>query len=287
MLGEDKTRTAAINTGSTVSVIIPTCNRASQLGDAIVSALSQTVPPLEVLVCDDGSTDGSDAVVRSFNDPRVKWLPGCHAGRPAVPRNRGLAQSEGEWIAFLDSDDRWVPDKLEKQLGSIRRSRCAAGCSNAQRIQLISPSTSRFLTWNKPRVTFDDLLYTNYVVCSSAVIHRSLVPYVLGFPEDPLLTALEDYALWLRVATRTDFAYISEPLVLYQDHPTSLRSKATEDLALQKRRVFNDVINWGNKSSIPVPQIVKARRAQFPYGFCTCARRLKHFLLRIKAQIIL
>src|SRR5262249_7122187 len=99
-----------------VSVIIPTWNRAATVMAAVESALAQTHAPLEVLVCDDGSSDDSAQRVGALPDPRVRWLPGPRGGRPAIPRNRGIAAARGEWLAFLDSDDEWLPDKLERQL---------------------------------------------------------------------------------------------------------------------------------------------------------------------------
>src|SRR4051794_13419670 len=102
---------------NSVSVIIPTWNRAATLGPAIQSVLNQTYPPREVLVCDDGSTDNSVDVVAQLDDQRIRWLPGGRGGRPAIPRNRGIGAATGEWLAFLDSDDEWLPDKLERQLG--------------------------------------------------------------------------------------------------------------------------------------------------------------------------
>src|SRR5512143_1318657 len=104
-----------------VSVIIPTWNRGDTILGAIRSALEQSHPVREVLVCDDGSTDGSEAIVHALSDFRVKWLPGAHGGMPAVPRNRGVEASESEWIAFLDSDDRWSPEKLECQIAIAER----------------------------------------------------------------------------------------------------------------------------------------------------------------------
>src|SRR5262245_1813867 len=99
-----------------ISVIIPTWNRAQSVKRAISSALRQTHPPHEILVCDDGSTDNTEEVVRAMGDSRVRWIAGPHAGCPAVPRNRGIAASKGDWIAFLDSDDAWLPEKLEAQI---------------------------------------------------------------------------------------------------------------------------------------------------------------------------
>src|SRR5690606_38869541 len=97
-----------------ISVIIPTWNRAETLGKAISSALNQTLSPYEVIVCGvDGSPD--QKVVNSIKDPRVRWIEGGKDGLASIPRNRGIKASKGEWLAFLDSDDEWLPEKLEKQ----------------------------------------------------------------------------------------------------------------------------------------------------------------------------
>lgn len=252
---------------------------------AISSALGQTVSPWEVLVCDDGSTDESEAVVRSFEDPRVKWLSGPRAGRPAGPRNRGVAASEGEWIAFLDSDDRWIPEKLERQSRHADNLGCKAVCSNALRLRPAESIASPLLSWSKPKVTFDDLLYTNYVVCSSAMIHSSLVADVGVFPEDADLKGSEDYALWLRIAARTDFAYLSEPLVIYTDDPGQSVRRDDPDPITQKRRVIQDFLRWADKSGVSPAFMRNAEGAQFPHRVRTESRRLKHFMLRMKALV--
>ena len=114
---------------SNISVVIPTWNRADTIEKAVRSALDQIVLPFEILVCDDGSTDGTEQIVKSIGDERVKWIPSPHSGRPALPRNRGIRESKGEWLAFLDSDDAWLPDKLEKQLNLAKKMGCRAVCS--------------------------------------------------------------------------------------------------------------------------------------------------------------
>src|SRR5438552_105599 len=115
----------------TVSVIIPTWNRAATIGQAIRSALDQTHPPFEILVCDDGSTDNTEEIVRLFGNPKLVWLPNKRAGRPAIPRNAGLRNYRGEWVAFLDSDDEWAENKLEVQLAIARKRNVKALCTNA------------------------------------------------------------------------------------------------------------------------------------------------------------
>jgi teichuronic acid biosynthesis glycosyltransferase TuaG len=229
-----------------ISVIIPTWNRAQHLAAAISSVLEQTIPPDEVLVCDDGSTDGSEEVVRGIGDGRVKWVPGPRGGRPAIPRNRGLAVSNGEWVAFLDSDDRWVPERLEKQLVCAESNGCLAVSSNALRVDPEGRPSGHVVSWTRARITFRDLLKTNQVICSSAIIRRSLLDKAVGFPEQRELTACEDYALWLRVSTQTDFAFVAEPLVIYRDDPAVSIRNANPDALTVKKKVLNDFLNWAN-----------------------------------------
>lgn len=228
----------------TVSVVIPTWNRSALLERAIRSVLNQTHSDLEVLVCDDGSTDDTAQVVRSIGDNRVFWLPGERSGRPAVPRNRGIVASKGEWIAFLDDDDVWLPEKLEKQLAVTHHLDCLAVCSNAFRM-VPGQGASGFLhNIAQERFTFEHLMKQNSVICSSVLINRSLLFDIDGFPSSRNLTAIEDYALWLRVASKTDFAYCAEPLLVYRDDPAfSVRQNGINERA-QKRLVFKDFISW-------------------------------------------
>lgn len=107
---------------TSVSVVVPVWNREGTIERAIRSALEQTQPPLEVIVCDDGSTDGTADILRRLarEDPRVRVISAGRSGGPAAPRNRGLGHAEGEWVAFLDSDDEWLPGKLQVQSSSTR-----------------------------------------------------------------------------------------------------------------------------------------------------------------------
>lgn len=108
-----------LNASPSISVIIPTFNRARTIGRAIDSALSQTVPLLEILVVDDGSLDDTVSVVRSYQDPRIKWiqLPVNQGAQSA--RIRGIREAKGDFLAFLDSDDQWFPDALKLRLDSF------------------------------------------------------------------------------------------------------------------------------------------------------------------------
>ena len=234
----------------TISVIIPTWNREGSIGKAVRSALDQTLPPIEILVCDDGSSDATAQIVNAIDDRRVKWLPGMRGGRPAIPRNRGLHESRGDWIAFLDDDDEWLPGKLAAQIDLAKKKNCLASCSNAFSGIYNSEPSLYNLGWSGETLTFYDLLYGNRVICSSALIHSSLSREVQGFPESPALVAVEDYAFWLRVAAITNFAFVKEPLVRYSDSPgTSIRAK-NDDPWSMKRKVILNFLVWGCRTKI-------------------------------------
>lgn len=107
----------SVPTSTSVSVIIPVYNREAYVAEAICSVLDQTVPPTEVIVVDDGSCDRSAEIVQAFGGP-VRYMAQPNSGA-AVARNRGVDLSTGDLLAFLDSDDRWLPDKLERQLAAL------------------------------------------------------------------------------------------------------------------------------------------------------------------------
>jgi glycosyltransferase involved in cell wall biosynthesis len=246
-----------------LSVIIPTWNRADTLEGAVRSALAQTLPPLEILVCDDGSTDDSMEIVKSIRDDRVKWIEGSRSGRPAVPRNRGIKISQGEWLAFLDSDDKWHPEKIERQLDHAEKLKCLAVCSNAYRIVQGKGITGLLLNISGEKISFSDILHLNHVICSSALIHKSLLELIEGFPEDPQLKAIEDYALWLRVATRTDFAFVKDPLLDYQDDANDSIRSENASIWVQRLNVLKNFVDWSKRHDIHHEFLFKVKRKYY------------------------
>ena len=148
-------------------------------------------------MCDDGSNDSSETLIRDFDDDRLIWICSPAYGQPAIPRNLGLRRARAEWLAFLDSDDIWLPNKLEKQLGILEEKRTKACCTNAYS----NPTQGLgkpLLDFKKDIIRRGDTIKENLVINSTVVLHRSLLELVDGFPESVELKALEDYALWLK-----------------------------------------------------------------------------------------
>jgi len=241
-------------------VVIPTYNRADTLERAVRSALLQSHPVHEVMVCDDGSTDDSAERMTAIGDTRVKWVTGPRAGRPSIPRNRGVAQATGDWIAFLDDDDAWLPAKLEAQLQSMAEESTQACCTNAERVLPDQHEGLPYFQAMKGPFTLAELLPVNPVICSSVLVKRDLLLRVGGFPEQAELRALEDYALWLRIAAFTDFSYCTDLLVRYTDAPDNSLRGAPMNIDIQRDAVLSDLRNWeGHQHFSPSQQRSIAR----------------------------
>jgi glycosyltransferase involved in cell wall biosynthesis/predicted SAM-dependent methyltransferase len=198
-----------------VSVIIPTYNRQELLRAALNSVLRQTFHDFEVVVVDDGSTDKTREVCGSY--PEVKYLPLAHSGLPATARNAALAVAAGEYIAFLDSDDEWMENKLSVQVELMDRNP-ALGlvCSNATVIG--GPSRKLYLTAGQGQSgsVFMTLLLDNFVITSTAMVRRSVMESVGRFSEEPVLRVAEDYDLWLRIAAVSEVVFIADALAAYR-----------------------------------------------------------------------
>ncbi len=199
-----------------VSVIIPTFNRETLLARALSSVLAQTGVSFELIVVDDGSTDGTRArVERDF--PAATYLYQENQG-PSAARNRGIERSRGEWIAFLDSDDEWLPGKLEAQISFFRQN---PDCRIMQTEEIWIRNGKRVNQMTKHKKSggfiFDKCLPLCAISPSAVMIHKSLFEEVGLFDES--LPACEDYDLWLRIASRHPVGLIEKPyLTKYGGH---------------------------------------------------------------------
>lgn len=241
-----------------ISVVIPTYNRAHSLIKAIKSALTQTYPVNEILVCDDGSSDNSKFLVEELKEPKVKWIDCGRNGRPAIPRNIGIARASGEWIAFLDSDDTWLPDKIELQLKALEGKNYKAVCSNAHRLSE-GKAVSDYLSYNGSQLRFDDLLPVNLVICSSMMVERDLLKKLKGFPEGETFKAIEDYALWMKVVACSPIGYVNKALLHYTDDPKQSIRANDMDSYRQRKIILEELSAWLAKSDLPDSTTLKSR----------------------------
>lgn len=196
----------------TVSVIIPTYNRCDFLREAIDSVLKQTFADFEVLVVDDGSTDATRDVVMGFGDSRIRYLFQSNSG-VASARNWGVASSHAELIAFLDSDDFWLSNKLEVQ---VKYFEDHPGISVCQTEEIWVRDGVRVNPAEKHRKrsgwVFDDCIPLCIVSPSAVMIRRDAFNALGGFDES--LRVCEDYDLWLRTALRYEIHTLPDPLIV-------------------------------------------------------------------------
>lgn len=199
-----------------VSVVVPAYNCESFVAEAIDSVLAQTRPPLEVIVVDDGSTDGTLKVLGGFGN-RIRVFSHQNRG-PSATRNRGVSEASGEWVAFLDADDTWLPTKLERQfevaadpaMALVYTDRLNVGARGAL------PEVQGRVQHLYSGDVFVDLLLGNHISLSSVVIRTDVFRSLNGFPEH--IRAGEDWDLWIRVAERSSIGVCPEPLVRYRFH---------------------------------------------------------------------
>jgi len=228
-----------------VSVIIPTWNREKTLLRSVESALNQSYKNVEVLVCDDGSTDKSKEIIGGLKDFRVKWLGGFHSGLPSVPRNRGLEIAKGKWIAFLDSDDWWVDNKLEKQLRLMKQYGSDMSSTNATRIIGSGTKKNKYIRNNNfiRFINFVELFSVNPLITSSVLVKSTLLKN-LRFNESKEIIAVEDYLLWLTLSLKSRILYIPEELVFYNDNGVdSVRKKGLTWIE-QKKEIEKNLLTW-------------------------------------------
>jgi glycosyltransferase involved in cell wall biosynthesis len=194
-----------------ISVIIPAWNRASRLARALQSVFAQHLPPAEVIVVDDGSTDDTQYLVHS-HFPEAHYLYQPHNGVSSA-RNAGIQAASGDWIAFLDSDDRWQPEKLELQAEHIQTHPEYKICHcdeiwirNGQRVNPKKKHAKRGGN------IFRHCLPLCVISPSAVMIQRDLFTEIGLFDEH--LPACEDYDLWLRICALHPVLYIDKPLII-------------------------------------------------------------------------
>ncbi|MET0029724.1 MAG: glycosyltransferase [Candidatus Thiodiazotropha sp.] len=205
---------------SAVSVIIPTHNRVHTLPRALDSVLAQSHAAHEIIVIDDGSSDGTPELMTQHYAHCV-YLRQDNRGVSAA-RNRGIREASGEWLALLDSDDSWMPEKLERQLEQLTAEPQLRLCHseeiwirNGKRVNAMRKHAKQ------GGHIFEHCLPLCVISPSAALLHHSLFDDYGGFDEE--LPACEDYDLWLRICSREAVAFVDEPLVVkYGGHEDQL-----------------------------------------------------------------
>ena len=227
-------------TNTLVSIVVPTYNHSIYLKRALESIINQTYENWEVIVIDNHSTDNTFEVVANFKNNRIKYLKVHNKGIIAISRNIGIKSANGEWIAFLDSDDWWTRDKLEICIQSINEKvdfiyHDLEIIANNSRIFSRKKIKSRKL---KKPVLIDLLTEGNEIGNSSVFVRKKFLDEINGIDESKELVAAEDYNTWLRIAKLTDqFVYLKKRLGYYLVHDQSVSKK---DMSIPARYAIKE-----------------------------------------------
>lgn len=210
-----------------ISVILPTYNRKHTLLRSIDSILKQTYKPLEIIIIDDGSSDGSSELIES-DYPSIRLIKQSNLGVSSA-RNKGIKYSKGQWIALLDSDDEWLPDKLEKQVQSLKEYSDYLFCHTNEIWIRRGVRVNQGKKHQKyGGYIFDKCLDICRVSPSSSLFHKSILEDVGLFDES--LRVCEDYDLWLRITAKYPILFLDEFLIKkYGGHKDQL-SKVPEGI---------------------------------------------------------
>lgn len=225
----------------TVSVILPTYNRRGLIARSIRSVLQQTYRDFELIVVDDGSTDGTAAVLRKFRDRRMRVFRLRRNKGAGAARNTGIRRAKGDYIAFQDSDDEWIPEKLAKHMSVFSNRRFKGGVVYSDMLRIRKDGTSVY--HNSPRVESSVLIDRKtkfYKVCNlgiqSSVIKRTCLERAGYFNEQ--FPCLEDLELFIRLSKHYTFYHLREPLIRYYETKGLSSNNALKPLA---RRLLLDI----------------------------------------------
>lgn len=240
-----------------VSVIIPTYNRASFLENSVNSVLKQTFKDYEIIISDDASTDNTEEYVKSIKDPRVVYIQNPNNLGAAATRNSAIKSSKGKYIAFLDDDDKWLPNKLSLQVEKLDNSPPDMGCIGSA-VSYFDADSQKITFSSKPETTNDilvDILSRNLLVSSSLLLRKSCFDKVGLFDES--FPASEDFDMWIRIAKHFKYDFIKQPLVIYTIHDIRItRNREAimkglelllakhEDMFSKNEKIYSDYKLW-------------------------------------------
>ena len=228
-----------------VSIIMPSYNTGKYIAESIRSVLAQTYENWELLIVDDCSTDDTDTVLKQFQDPRIRYFKNETNSGAAVSRNRALREAKGRWIAFLDSDDLWQPEKLQKQIAFMQKNNYAFSYTNYSEIDEDSVSRGVFVTGPK-RITKTGMYAYCWPGCLTVMYDASVV----GLVQIEDIKKNNDYAMWLQACHKADCYLLDEELGAYRKRSGSISNHGYMKLIKWHYKLYREAENKNPISSI-------------------------------------
>ena len=236
-----------------VSVIIPTHNRADFLKSSIASVLSQTYGDFEIIVVDDNSSDHTHEVIKGIKDNRIKYIRHRENRGPSAARNTAIASATGEYIAFLDDDDEWIPEKLQKQVGLLDKSKSNICAIYSNRMVVDKLSNQIISKSPQAKKLKGNLLYQlsvgSPIHTSTVIIKKKCIEKIGLFDES--MSYMEDRDFWIRLSLNWDFEYIDTPLTIAYVHKQGHLSESLEGQTGGREKLlerYNDLFSTDRKT---------------------------------------
>ena len=218
-----------------VSIVMPSYNTAKFIAESIDSVLAQTYTNFELLIVDDCSTDDTDAVVAAYSDARIKYVKNEKNSGAAVSRNKALAMAKGKWIAFLDSDDLWHPEKLEKQIAFMKEKGCFFSYTQYEEIDEQSNPKGRFVSGPRKigRIGMHNYCWPG---CLTVMYDAEKV----GLIQIKDIKKNNDYAMWLKVCKKAKCYLLKENLAKYRKRGGSISNHSYKALVKWHYKLFRE-----------------------------------------------
>lgn len=228
-----------------VSIIMPSYNTAPYIRNTIQSVLEQTYQNWELIIVDDCSEDNTDDVVAAIKDDRIKYFHNDRHSGAAVSRNRALREAKGRWMAFLDSDDLWMPEKLEKQISFMESNGYSFSYTKYQELDVDGNSTGVIITGPK-KVTGTGMFNYCWPGCLTVMYDRN----VIGLIQIEDIKKNNDYAMWLKVCRKADCYLLEENLGKYRKGRTgSVSTCSTKTMIGWHYKLFKEAEKQGTVRS--------------------------------------
>lgn len=203
------------------SIVMPTYNQDLFIEKSIKSVVNQTHSNWELLIVDNYSEDKTEKIVSSFDDERIRYFKFKNKGVIAASRNYAIKQAKGDFVAFLDSDDLWMPNKLHLIKAYIDKNQnCTLVYHKSNKLRgqlIISPQRKKYFSGK----IYNRLLFDNFIGTLSVVVRKSVLNSIGIFDEKAELKGAEDWDLWIRIAKKHNIDFLDEVLALYREHDSA------------------------------------------------------------------
>lgn len=257
-------------TQALVSIITPAYNAEKYISQTIDAVLRQTYTNWEMIIVDDCSSDNTAVVVTSYADSRIKYLKNEKKSGAAISRNRALREARGKWIAFLDSDDLWLPEKLEKQVSFMEKKGCHFSYTNYSEID--EDGKSRGILWTGPkRIGRIRMTMFNYMGCLTVMYDREVV----GLVQVADIKKRNDYAIWVKVVKKCPAYLLDENLATYRIRSSgSLMERGQNPL----RRIIFHYELWRKSEGKTIFSAILLAGTNVVFGVIkkVCYKKLQH-----------